>query len=314
MVVAMADSPLKHAGYVSLPPHRGKGGFDHAAVHARSGHVYVAHTANDAVDVFDPAAGRHVFSLPDLGGVAGVLVSDGSDLIITSNRGENTIGIFKPGPAPVVRKVAVGLRPNGLAYDPGRGVIVAANVGDPAIAGSYTLSVVDLDSAKMRSEIPVPGRTRWALYDPEDDAFYVNIQDPPQIVVVDARDPTRVARVVDIPAAGPHGLDLDVATRRLFCACDAGILVTVDARSGMVLDQQPLSGVPDVVFFNRPRGQLYVAVGDPGVIDVFATGTMERIGTVATEPGAHTTALAPAGDRLYAFLPATHRAAVYEIL
>ena len=45
-------------GYVELPEHKAKGGFDHAAVHAASGHVYVAHTANDAVDVFDPAAGN----------------------------------------------------------------------------------------------------------------------------------------------------------------------------------------------------------------------------------------------------------------
>ena len=80
-----------------------------------------------------------------------------------------------------------------------------------------------------------------------------------------------------------------------------------------MLDQRPLSGVPDVVWFNRQRQQLYVAVGDPGVIDCFDTTTMKNLGPVMTEEGAHTTALAPAGDRLYAFLPATHRAAVYQI-
>jgi hypothetical protein len=79
------------------------------------------------------------------------------------------------------------------------------------------------------------------------------------------------------------------------------------------MDERPLSGVPDVVFFNRQRRQLYVAIGDPGVIDVFATSPMERIGSVTSEKGAHTTALSPAGDRLYAFLPATHRAAIYQI-
>src|SRR3954451_14929950 len=100
---------LTLTGYVDLPEHTGSGGFDHAAVHAASGHVYVAHTANDAVDVFDPAAERHALSVPNLGGVAGVLVSDEAGLIITSNRGENTIGVFKPGPAPAVRKIAVGV-------------------------------------------------------------------------------------------------------------------------------------------------------------------------------------------------------------
>src|SRR6516225_9452672 len=61
------------------------------------------------------------------------------------------------------------------------------------------------------------------------------------------------------------------------------------------------------------RQQLYVAIGDPGVIDVFDTTTMERTASVPTEKGAHTTALAPGGDRLYAFLPATHRAAIYQV-
>ncbi|HEX9465826.1 MAG TPA: YncE family protein [Alphaproteobacteria bacterium] len=309
----MSNDPLRHVGYITLPSHTGKGGFDHAAAHAASGHVYVAHTANDAVDVFDPASGKHLFSIPGLPGVAGVLVSDESQLIIASARAENTIGVFAPGPNPQVRKVAVGLRPNGLAYDPKRGLILVANVGDPAVPGSYTLSMVDLEARRMRTAIPVAGRTRWALYDPEADAFYVNISDPPQIVIVDARDPQRVARVFAIPAAGPHGLDLDVGTHRLFCACDAKTLVALDADSGRIMSQQPLSGVPDVVFFNRQRQQLYVAIGDPGVIDVFDTATMERVGGVTTEKGAHTTALAPAGDRVYAFLPATHRVAVYQV-
>lgn len=309
----MTRDPLRHVGYIALPPHSAKGGFDHAAVHAASGHVYVAHTANDAVDVFDPRSGTHLFAVQGLPGVAGVLVSDESQLIIASARAENTVGVFAPGPDPQMRKVAVGMRPNGLAYDAKRGLILVANVGDPAIAGSCTLSMVDLDTHRMRAAIPVSGRTRWALYDPEAELFYVNISDPAQIVVVDARDPGRIARVLAVPAAGPHGLDLDLATRRLFCACDARTLITLDARSGKIMGQQPLSGVPDVVFFNRQRQQLYVAIGNPGVIDVFDTTTMERIGSVSTEKGAHTTALAPAGDRLYAFLPATHRAAVYQV-
>ena len=310
---ASLQDPLQPIGYVALPPHAGAGGFDHAAVHARSGHLYVAHTANDAVDVVDPASRRHLFSIPDMPAVAGVLVSDEADLIIASARGENTVAVFPPGPDPLVRKVGVGMRPNGLAFDAARGLILAANIGDAAIAGSCTLSIVDLARWRMRTAIPVPGRTRWALYDADAQAFYVNIADPARIVVVDARNPDRIARTIAVPAAGPHGLDFDPATRRLFCACDAATLVTLDAASGKILDERPLSGVPDVVFFNRAREQLYVAIGDPGVIDVFDTVTMARIASVATEKGAHTTALAPAGDRLYAFLPATHRAAIYRV-
>jgi len=102
---------LQHSGYVSFPKHQGSGGFDQAAVHARSGYVYVAHTASSAVDVFDPASRQQLFSVTHLPGVAGVLVSNEAQLIIASNRAENTVAIFPPGPDPQVSKVAVGVRP-----------------------------------------------------------------------------------------------------------------------------------------------------------------------------------------------------------
>ena len=301
---------LELTGYVDLPEHKAKGGFDHAAVHAASGHVYVAHTANDAVDVFD--AQKYLFSIPGLPGVAGALVSDEANLIFSSNRAENTIGIFAPGPDSEVTKVKVGIGPNGLAYDPGRKLLLAANVGDPAIAGSHTVTMVDAGDRTARAEIAMPGRTRWTVFDPDAEVFYVNIVNPAVIAVIDARKPDRLAHMFAVPAAGPHGLDFDRATHRLFCACDAGMLFSLDARSGKILNAGPLSGAPDVVFFNRQRRHLYVAIGDPGVIDVFSTTTMERLATVKTEAGAHTTALSPDDDRLYVFLPNTHRAAIYE--
>lgn len=305
--------PLDLTGHIELPAHTGSGGFDHAAVHAATGHVYVAHTANSAVDVFDPATRKCLYTIHGLAAVAGALVSDESQLVFTSNRGENTIGVFAPGPDPEVTRIAVGVRPNGLAYDARRRLVLAANVGDPAVPRSYTLSMVDLNSRSLRCSVEVPGRTRWTVFDADAQAFYVNIMQPSQIVVVDARQPDRIARTMAIPADGAHGLDFDPATRRLFCACDAGVLVTLDAGTGKVLDVGKLSGVPDVVWFNAKRHQLYVAVGDPGVIDVFDTKTMKGLGTVATEKGAHTTAFPPTGDSLIAFLPATHRAALYRV-
>ena len=306
------SNTLQHLGYVELPEHIGAGGFDHAAVHAPTGHVFVAHTANDAVDVFHPALGRHLYSISDLKRVAGVLVNDEAELVVTSNRGENTIGIFAPGAHFHLIKIPVGLGPNGLAYDPLRRLILVANVGDPAIPGSHTLSIVRLDERAVLAEIAVPGRTRWAIYDPASEAFYVNVADPAQIIVVASRDPHRVARAIAVPRAGPHGLDLDIETHRLYCACDAKTLVALDARSGKLQGECPLSGVPDVVFLNPARRHLYVAVGGPGVIDVLDSATLKHLESVPTEKGAHTLAFAPADNRVYAFLPETHRAAVYQ--
>src|SRR5262245_60796398 len=132
---------LEHRTDMALPTHRQPGGFDHAAVHRASARLYVAHTANDALDVIDCARDRYLHSIAGLTSVA------------------------------------------------------------------------------------VPGRTRWTVFDPHQEVFFVNIADPPQIVVIEARNPTQIARIYDVPAAGPHGLDLDAARGQLFCACDAGKLV-----------------------------------------------------------------------------------------
>ncbi len=302
---------LRHLGYVDLPPNAKAGGFDHAAVHEPTGRIYVAHTANDAVDVIDITAQRYVRSIPDLPAVAGALVA-GPDLVFTSNRGENTVGVFTTADVPRVERIAVGIRPNGLAYDPRRARLLVAHVGDPAIAGSFTVSIVDVRARKRVADVSVPGRTRWAVYDAVTDAFHVNIADPPQIIVIESGDPVRIRRQVAIPHAGPHGLDIDIVGRRLFCACDAGVLVAVDADTGKVLETHPIAGVPDVVFFNARLARLYVAIGDPGVVEVFETQRFRRLETVPTEAGAHTLSFDAARNIVCAFLPQSHRAAAYE--
>jgi len=301
---------LKHVGDIDLPAHTGSGGFDHAAVHARTGRVYVAHTANDAVDVIDGATGRFVDSVGGLAAVAGALVSDEHDLVFTSNRGENTVGLFEVATPANVVKVGVGVKPNGLAYDPTRRRLLAANVGDPAVPTSFTVSIVDVDSRRLLADLPVPGRTRWTVYDPAAEVFHVNVMDPAVIAVVGAGTPA-VGRMVSVPAVGPHGLDLDVAARRLFCACDGGRLVEIDADTGTILRSADLAGVPDVVFLNAALARLYVAIGDPGVVEVFDTRAMRRVESVVTGKGAHTLAFDAARNLVYALLPATHCAAVY---
>jgi DNA-binding beta-propeller fold protein YncE len=303
---------LERLGDIELPPHAKPGGFDHAAVHVGRARVYVAHTANDALDVIDGRTRTYQRSIAGLEGVAGVLVSEERDLVFTSNRGESTVGIFPLDHEAALVKVDVGVRPNGLAYDAQRNILLAANVGDASMPGSFTVSVVDVGRRARVADVPVPGRTRWAVYAADRDCFYVNIADPPQIVVIEGRDPRRLARAFAVPAAGPHGLDLDVAGGRLFCACDARRILTLESRSGATLEQADLVGVPDVVFFNPRRGHLYVAIGDPGVIEVFETTPLRRREVVATGRGAHTLAFDPSSEILYAFLPESHCAAVYR--
>src|SRR5436189_2235040 len=146
---------LKRVGEIDLPAHRADGGFDHAAVHHRRNRLYVAHTANDAIDVIDINAGRFIRSVTGLKGVAGALVDEDQDLVFTSNRGENTVGIFSPRSEDTVEKIGSGIRPNGLAFDPGRGILLCANVGDPSVVGSPSVTLIDTRTRHALRTIPM---------------------------------------------------------------------------------------------------------------------------------------------------------------
>src|SRR4029077_2463680 len=247
---------LRSLGYIELPAHQSNGGFDHADVHSPTDRIYVAHTANGSIDVIDCATDRYVESLPGFTAVAGALVSEARGLIFATNRGENTVSVFTPGDERNAFKIGVGVKPNGVAFDSDRGLLVVANVGDPAISDSYTASVIDVGRKERIAEIKVPGRTRWAVYNAALETFFINIASPARIVAIDARNPTKVSMEHQVPAEGPHGLELDPVTGRLFCACDAGILFAIDAASGRVLADVSLSGAPDVIFLNSRSGHL----------------------------------------------------------
>ena len=41
-----------------------------------------------------------------------------------------------------------------------------------------------------------------------------------------------------------------------------------------MLATRPLDGVPDVVFVNAGLSRLYVAIGEPGIVEVFDTAPL----------------------------------------
>src|SRR5712664_161729 len=153
---------LRLLGSIQLPGHAKDGGFDHAAVYHGSPRLYIAHTANDDIDVVDSASDRFLRSIHGLKGVAGVLASDERGLLFTANRGENTVSIFAADGEEEMVRLSVGIRPNGLAFDPSRGLLLVANVGDPDVRDSSTVSLVDADERAVIGTVVLPGRPRWA--------------------------------------------------------------------------------------------------------------------------------------------------------
>ena len=296
---------LSRVGFIPIPA-GAEPGFDHADTYIAGRRMYVAHTGSDRVDVLDCESLTYLRSLPELPGVAGVLIHEPHDLLFTSDRSAARVSIFRCFDEELLGHVAVGAHPNGLAYDPIRRRLYSFNLGEPPGVGC-SASVIDLETLRIVATIPLAGRPRWALYDEERDAIYVNISDPAEIAVIDC-ERTEIVRTIPVPSTGPHGLWLD--GDRLFCAADGGALIVLNRDTGAVEASLPLPGVPDVVMHDAAGRRLYVAIGDPGVVCCFDSDRLEHLETVATEEGAHTIGWDPVGQNLYVFCPTSGGAAI----
>ncbi|HEY8742855.1 MAG TPA: hypothetical protein VIU62_07145 [Chloroflexota bacterium] len=291
-------------GFVDLPAHAG-GGFDHRDVHWASGTLYVAHTANDSIEIVDGRALRHLATVPDCLEASGVLCAQEEGLVFAAAGGGGAVLVLPVGATQPLRELRVGPRPNGLAWDPDRQCLLVADVGD------RQARLLDVETGGLIGVTALPGRPRWCVFDQQSDRFLVNILEPPCMVALHAPS-GQVEGTWRISSPGPHGLDLDVAGQRAFVACDSGAVIVLDLATGRELASVPIAGEPDAIWYHPNRHLLYVAIGNPGVVDVIDCRALRVVEQVVTEAGAHTTAFDPGRDRLFVFLPRSGRAAIYD--
>ena len=304
---------LRHVGFTPVP-HGPKPGFDHADTYLdpRGSRLYVAHTGADRVDVLDCRSGTYIGAITDLPGVAGVLIDSEQDLLFASERSAGQVSVFRCSDQTLISRVAVGPRPNALAYDRRLRRLFSFNLGEPA-GVNCTAAVVSIDERRVTTTVALPGRPRWAICDDSSRSIYVNIADPAMIDVIEA-DVLKMTGAIPVPAAGPHGLAIvpGESGASLWCAADAGILLVIDRDSRAVEATLALPGTPDVVMYDRDLGRLYVAVGSPGTVSVVDVRRRAFRETIETEEGAHTIGWDPASRRLFVFQPKSCGVAIYE--
>ncbi len=295
---------LTLARSIELPRHP-SGGFDHGDVHLSTGRVFVAHTAMGTVEILDGERGVHHATIPGCSEASGILCAQEDQLVFAAARGVGKVLVIAATSGNVIEEVVVGPKPNGLAWDPRRKRLLVADVQD------FRARLVDPHAGSVVTDAALPGRPRWCVYDPDADRFLVNIREPACLAVL-AADTAAVQARWPVSSAGPHGLDLDLEHGRAFVACDGGKVVAVDLKTGRELASVAIVGEPDAIWYNADRSRLYVAIGQPGVLDVIDTQDMRLAQALPTESGAHTTAFDRTRQFLYVFLPRSCHAAVYE--
>ena len=283
-------------------PYHSKGGFDHADVHHQTGRVFVAHTANGAVEVIDGQQLKHVATLDGCPEAGGVLCAQEENLVFAAARGKGSILVIDANTLQITREFVAGSRPNGLAWDARREHLLVADVQDNSVR------LADPNTGRITSTLSLPGRPRWCAYDPDGDRFLVNIMEPAGVSFLKP-DASAQIDFLSISIAGPHGLDLDRAGRA-FIACDGKVLVVLDLKTERELKKISIAGPPDVIWYDPRHERLYCAIGKPGVVEVIDTRSMTSVEKMLTEEGAHTLTFDPLRQRLYVFLPSSSRAKV----
>jgi hypothetical protein len=286
--------PLKTIGTIVIPDAAGSA-FDHGAFDARSGRVFIAHTARDCLEVIDHD-GKHIATLPGFAGVAGAVADDGQ--VLVTNRGSAGVALLDAGTLETRAVFKTGGRPNGAAIVARSGLAIAACIGEDG--ETPTLRLFELNSHKHVS-IDLPDRPRWCVTDAAAERIFLCIREPSMVLVARLPDLGAVTHW-KIPSSGAHGLDIDHARALLYVACDDSTLVEMSSISGEVTNVWPIAGPPDVTFFNPATGRVHVAIGEPGLVETVDPRTGHSMRTM-TGAGAHTTVLVPP-DRLYVISPA----------
>jgi DNA-binding beta-propeller fold protein YncE len=275
-------------------------------VHLATGRVFIAHTANGSVEVVDGEALTHERTLPGCPEGSGVLCSqEVAPLVFAAARGAGKVLVLDAVSGDLYREIPVGPLPNGLAYDPGRGQLLVADVQE------FNARLLDPRTGARLAVVDLPGRPRWCVFEAPRERFLVNIREPACVVALAAGTLEPVARIDGLPA-GPHGLDLDRLGNRAFVACDAGVVAVLDLTADREVGRVPIAGEPDAIWYSAATERLYVAIGQPGVIDVVDGRTLAVVDQLQTEAGAHTTAFDSQRQRLYVFLPRRCASVVYD--
>jgi len=290
--------------HISIPPHK-PGGFDHADVHLESGRVYVAHTATGTVEVIDGEKAKHLATLPGCEEASGVICAQDENLVFAAARGAGKFLVIDAITNRVLREAKAGSAPNGLAWDSKRKRLLVADVQD------NQARLVDPYSGELVSALQLAGRPRWCAYSKSKDLFLVNIREPAGVALLAPKEMLQKT-FLPISKGGPHGLDIDDERDLAYIACDVGAVVVLDISAGYEKAVVQIGGGPDVGWLNIEKNRFYCAIGRSGLIEVIDTRKMMVVERVNTEEDAHTFTFDRKRQRLYAFLPKSCSAAIYE--
>lgn len=283
-----------------------KGRLEHLALDGKGNRLFLAAPENATVEVIDLTSGERIHSIDGLSEPHGVVYLPKSQRVVVACAGDGSVRSFDTDTFKEVARYELGDDAGDIRWDASSNLLYVG-------FGKGALGILDANDLTKKGEIKVGGHPESFQIDHSTDRIYVNVPDAGQIVVIDRKTHTVVARWKIAGAAENHPMALDEAEGTLFVACrKPPRMLAFDTFVGARLATVPCAADADGIFLDKKRKRIYV-VGGEGFVDIlvastgrrrFSRSAYARTARVATSPGARTALFNHERGLLYVAAPA----------
>lgn len=268
--------------------------WDYITVDPATQRVYVSH--GDRVTVVDGNNGGLIGQVTGFpGGTHGIAISTVTGKGYSDDGEAGTIGAFDLKTLKITQSIAGRPDADGIVLDAASGHVFISN------GESKDVSVVDPKTDRNIGTISTGGKVEFEATDGKG-KLYVNGEEKEEVVRIDTRSNKVDAHWPLTNCRSPHGLAMDVTTRRLFVGCTNEMLVVVSADDGREIAHLPIGKGSDAVVFDPVRKRVFSSNGRDGTITVLGETDSDHfvsLGNVTTGVTARTMAINPLSGRLY---------------
>jgi YVTN family beta-propeller protein len=294
--LALASPALGAAAYtltkstpLGLPDH-----WDYAVFDGSTQRVYIAH--GDKLAVLDARSGDLAGEVDGIaGGTHGTGISAATGQGFTDD-GRNGVAVaFDLKTLKIKTQIPANKDADAIATDAATGHIFVIE-GDPG-----TITVIDPKTDAVAATINVGEKMEYAVSD-DQGALYVAGVEKSDLLKIDTRTNTVVARWPTPDCARPHGLAIDKAGRRLFMGCVNSLMMVADADSGRIIAKLPIGRGSDAIAYDPKRKRVFSPNGVDGTLTVIQQTSADAYQppeTIPTAVSGRTMAVDPASGRLY---------------
>jgi DNA-binding beta-propeller fold protein YncE len=287
-----ADAPHPTGLHVASRIAGPDGGWDLASFDPGRRRIYVAH--QDVVIAIDVDSGKANLAFAAGDHLHGVIAVPGTDLVVTSNSGDNTARVLSATDGRLLASIPTAKDADGVQYDPHSGLVIVI------CADGGAMTLIDPKAMKAVGTIDIGTPLEFGAPDGQG-RFFVNLEEKNQVAVVDLAT-RKVTGQYDLPGCNrPTGLAF-VSGARLVVDCGNGGVDILDANSGRAIATFKVGAFPDAVIYDDQRKLALVPSAYGGNLTVIAlSGPADNtvIDTVPTQLGARTGAVDPKTGRVY---------------